>query len=50
MSKHPSDNTKHNLLRRGLAGILTLALMLGLLPAAVAPALSLIHISEPTRR
>ena len=38
MSKHPSDNTKHNLLRRGLAGILTLALMLGLLPAAVAPA------------
>ncbi len=38
MSKHPSHNTKRDLLRRGLAGILTLALLLGLLPAAAAPA------------
>ena len=34
MSNHPSDNTKRRLLRRALAGILTLALMLGLLPAS----------------
>ncbi len=34
MSNHPSDNTKGRLLRRALAGILTLALMLGLLPAS----------------
>jgi len=38
MSKHPSDNTKRNLLRRGLAGILALALILGLLPAAATTA------------
>ena len=35
MSNHPSDNTKGRLLRRALAGLLTLALMLGLLPASV---------------
>lgn len=35
MSNHPSENTKGRLLRRALAGILTLALMLGLLPASV---------------
>ena len=34
MSNHPSDNTKGRLLRRALAGLLTLALMLGLLPAS----------------
>ena len=45
MSKHPSNNTKRNLLRRGLAGILTLALVLGLLPAAVVPAQA--HWADP---
>ena len=35
MSNHPSDNTTGRLLRRALAGLLTLALMLGLLPASV---------------
>lgn len=38
MSKHPSDNTKRNLLRRGLAGILFLALILGLLPSTIVTA------------
>ena len=35
MSKHPSNNVKSRLLRRGLAGILSLALILGLMPGAV---------------
>ena len=35
MSNHSSENTKGRLLRRALAGVLTLALMLGLLPASV---------------
>ncbi len=35
MSKQPSNTTKQRLLRRGLAGILSLALILGLLPSTL---------------
>lgn len=35
MSKHPSDTIKSRLLRRGLAGILSLALLLSLIPSTV---------------
>ena len=38
MSKHPSNDTKRNLLRRGLAGVLTLALLLSLLPSTLVTA------------
>ena len=38
MSKQPSNQAKRNLLRRGLAGILSLALILGLLPSSVVSA------------
>ena len=38
MSKQPSNQAKRNLLRRGLAGILSLALILGLLPGSVVSA------------
>ncbi len=38
MSKHPSNDTKRNLLRRGLAGVLTLALLLSLLPGTLVTA------------
>lgn len=35
MSKHPSNSIKSRLLRRGLAGILSLALLLSLIPSTV---------------
>ncbi|MBD5134281.1 MAG: S-layer homology domain-containing protein [Clostridiales bacterium] len=38
MSKHPKKTTTRNWLRRGLAGILSLALILALLPGAILPA------------
>ena len=38
MSKHPSDNIKRNLLRRGLAALLSLALMAGLIPGTAVTA------------
>lgn len=38
MSKHPNKTTKRNWLRRGLSGILSLALILALLPGTVLPA------------
>lgn len=38
MSKHPNKTTKRNWLRRGLSGILSLALILALLPGTILPA------------
>ncbi len=47
MSKQHEKLTISNRLRRGLAGILSLALLLGLLPAAVVPAAAAEHWAVP---